>query len=160
MSSILGSSIGILAWQPLWPAEASAPVRWMIVHLIRPDFQTHPAARQAALAGVLSVTLAAALAAILAFLFKLWRDNVALSRGARDLARGPRRSLAALVLWLFLFILVYAAVFYLLAPDSARLIGVANIMTLISFGAVVYVAVFLLLHLPVHRTHMPWRGVQ
>ncbi len=150
----------VLAWQPARMTESSAVLRWLIDFLIRPEFQGHPAAHQVAVSSALSITFAAVVAAILAFLFKLWRESVARSNGARELAYGPRRSRFALALWLFVFLACYASAVYLLEPNSARLIGVTNMMSLLLCGAVIYVAVFLGLHLPAHLTHMPWRRVR
>lgn len=134
--------------------------RWLIDLLIQPQFQGHPAAGQTALAGFLSVTLAAVVCAIVAFLFKLWRERAARTKGARFIAYGPRRSLIALILWLFIFIIGYVITMLAFATNSTRLIGPANMMTIIFFGSILYASIFLLLHLPAHSTHMPWRRVK
>lgn len=153
------SMIGTLMTLALQPGRYSGGDR-LADYLVQPDYRDLPAAHQIALSGLLSAILAAAVCALLAFLFKLWRERLARAQGVRLIALGPRRSLNALVVWLFVFIVGYAAAMYLFNANAAHVIGAANLMTLIFLGSVIYTGLFLLFHLPAHPTHLPWRAVK
>ena len=118
--------------------------------------------------------LTAAVGAIVLFCIKLFMDKRARDSGnLRAVARGPSRSrillfvgfLGFLVIWLLFMIgienrwpWVMALTF---APRSSapwRYLETFNIIKLALFGGVLNVVFFVMLPLPFHRHHLPWRG--
>jgi amino acid transporter len=141
--------------------DAESPfTSWLIRSIIKPPFQDSEGVDQIAWNMFFVVLSAAFFAALLAFLFKIWRDKVARGRGVREAVQGPHRSRIAVILWFFVFLVTYFSVSLFGIENASDVIGFGSMIKLAFFGTILYVVLFLLALLPAHRNHMPWRRVR
>ncbi len=140
--------------------EESPFTSWLVRSIVKPPFQDSEGVDQIAWNMFFAVLSVAFLAALLAFLFKLWRDKAARGEGVRVAVQGPQRSRIAVILWFFAFLATFFAVSLFGIENAEDVVGLGSIIKLAFFGAILYVLLFLLALLPAHRNHMPWRRVR